>query len=126
MAFETMAQDFGNRYERASHSSRFLLVLLWFLLPLAFLFVSMISDGARPYASFWISSFSAREEDWTLQDLGLQKHASRIDIIRRYTRRRILNVRDGDLYQRILPDDPNHGDVCITVFPVRFRISKFP
>ncbi|KAK0235085.1 hypothetical protein EDD85DRAFT_1024919 [Armillaria nabsnona] len=30
---------------------------------LAFVFVSMIYDGARPYASFWISSFSAHKED---------------------------------------------------------------
>ncbi|PBK66162.1 hypothetical protein ARMSODRAFT_1021768 [Armillaria solidipes] len=49
MATETMAQDFCNPYERASHSSQFVVVSLWFLLPLAFVFVSMVSDGARPY-----------------------------------------------------------------------------
>ncbi len=42
-----------------------------------------------------------------------------------YTRRRILDVQDDDLDQRIFLDDLNYSDACTIVIPVHLRISKF-
>ncbi|PBK66172.1 hypothetical protein ARMSODRAFT_1021773 [Armillaria solidipes] len=134
-----MAQDFCNPYERAPHSSRVLLVLKvppsvslrlhiydirW--CPAVCFFLDLMVFGAQGRLDSIRFEIAEAMSFRMLGSYVSWMRASGIDIIRRYTRRRILNVRDDDLDQWIFLDDLNHSDVCITVIPVRFRISKFP